>query len=326
MLISSAHSDSKAAHAKSALPSDLIPNMLDVLQRVVRPHPWSERRLDPVHPLPPRRPGCPSRTSGIKHAATSSGHLDRDGMTAVLDMYASWCGYLKRRAMDPNASEEAVDLAEVGLPSALEDVRHWGKRRYGDAYQGDPKLPALEKILIQFLAEKRDDQDAAQRCMEPALNDFDLMPIATTSGSIGTSGRLLSSHLLRAKRRCAAPRLQRRSQAPKTPSPDDPGFRPGAQVWTLDWPERVMEVYLQHCNDHELPNTLRDALDTVYKTRKGVAKRRERKRGRQRSSLPPGRRSTPGMRRRWMTPRTRPVASGSETPPPMNPPSLEASV
>ncbi len=37
-----------------------------------------------------------------------------------------------------------------------------------------------------------------------------------------------------------------------------------------------MEVYLQHCNDYEQPDTLHYALDTVHKTRRIVAKRRER--------------------------------------------------
>jgi len=44
---------------------------------------------------------------------------------------------------------------------------------------------------------------------------------------------------------------------------------------TLDWPERVMEVYLQHCNDYELPSTVRNAMDTVAELRKEVRKRRE---------------------------------------------------
>ncbi len=44
---------------------------------------------------------------------------------------------------------------------------------------------------------------------------------------------------------------------------------------TLDWPERVMEVYVNHCNDYQTSDTLRRALNTVHKVRQSVLKRRQ---------------------------------------------------
>jgi hypothetical protein len=45
---------------------------------------------------------------------------------------------------------------------------------------------------------------------------------------------------------------------------------------TLDWPEKIMEVYIRHCENHEEVGTLLKALSTVHHTSKGVAKRRAR--------------------------------------------------
>ncbi|KAH8887799.1 hypothetical protein GQ53DRAFT_268853 [Thozetella sp. PMI_491] len=270
VFISSAHSEQKTGRAKLTIPQDVLPNMLDVLQRAIRHIPWSGT-IWARYILTAEEAGLSfGDIERIKHAATSCSHLDRDGMSAVLEMYSAWCGYLKRTAMDPNASEESIDLAEVGLPSALEDVRHWGKRRYGDAYQGDPNF-RLEKILIQFLTEQQEDVDAARAvwnqlsAIELHANSYDfwlhwyVWEIAVFASS---KGKVRSPTP-------AAPGVRIPSLATQV-------FLKALKVRTLDWPERIMEVYLQHCNDYELPNTLREALDTVYKTRKGVAKRRER--------------------------------------------------
>ncbi|CRK42540.1 hypothetical protein BN1708_016930, partial [Verticillium longisporum] len=121
--------------------------MLDVIRRAVDHCPWSgalwsryilsaeEARL-PFHDI-----------EQIKHKATSHPDLYKNGMTALLDMYAGWCGFLKRTAMDLNASDEAVDIADMGLQAAIEFVDQ-AKNRYGDEYRGDPAF-RLERIYIQ---------------------------------------------------------------------------------------------------------------------------------------------------------------------------------
>ncbi|GAB1319727.1 Splicing factor [Madurella fahalii] len=270
VLISTTHTELKTG--RSQMPLSLVPNMLDVLQRAVHHVPWS----GPIwarYILTAEEAGLSfTDIERIKHAATNSAQLDRDGMAGVLDMYAAWCGYLKRTAMNPNATEEAVDVAEVGLPSALEDVKHWGKRKYGEAYQGDPDF-RLEKILIQFLTERKDDIDGARSVwdelsqIELHANNYDFwlnwymweMVVFTTA---------------RSKTRSPTPATQ--TQGLRVPAFATRVFTRALKVRTLDWPERIMEVYLNHCNDYEHAETLREAQDTIYKTRKGVAKRRER--------------------------------------------------
>lgn len=271
VFLSTAHSELKAG--RSRIPANQLPNMLDILQRAVHHVPWSGS-VWARYILAAEEAGLSFvDIERIKHAATSSAQLDRDGMMGVLEMYAAWCGYLKRTAMNPNATEEAVDLAEVGLPSALEDVKHWGKRRYGDTYQGDPNF-RLEKIFIQFLTEKKDNIDTARNVWEQLAR----VELYANSYDFWLNWFLWEMVVFTASKNKAA-----RSPTPATlahglrvPSYATQIFTRALKVRTLDWPERIMEVYIQHCNDYELADTLREAQDTVYKTRKGVAKRRER--------------------------------------------------
>ncbi|KAL1839626.1 hypothetical protein VTJ49DRAFT_1287 [Mycothermus thermophilus] len=268
VLISTTHSDLKTG--RSAVPAALVPNMLDLLQRAVRHVPWSGP-LWARYILSAEEAGLMfTDIETIKHAATDSAQLDRDGMASVLEMYAAWCGYLKRSAMKASATEEEIDVAEVGLPSAIEDVRHWGKRKYGDQYQGDPDY-RLEKILIQFLTEKKDDIEGARQVWE----ELSRVPLHANSYDFWLNWYLWEMMVFsaaRSKSRSPVPL----SQGLPVPTFATRVFNRALQVRTVDWPERLMEVYLRHCNDYEPAETLREAHDTIYKTRKGVAKRRAR--------------------------------------------------
>ncbi|AEO64722.1 uncharacterized protein THITE_2073045 [Thermothielavioides terrestris NRRL 8126] len=270
VLISTSHTELKAG--RSPVPARLVPNMLDVLQRAVRHIPWS----GPIwarYILTAEEAGLSfTDIERIKHAATDSAQLDREGMASVLDMYSAWCSYLKRSAMNPNATEEAVDVAEVGLPSALEDVKHWGKRKYGDAYQGDPDY-RLEKILIQFLTEKKDDIEGARAVWEQ-LSQVELHANSYDFWLNWYMWEMMVFAANRSKTRSPTPATM--AQGLRVPSFATRVFTRALKVRTVDWPERLMEVYLKHCNDYELAETLREAQDTIYKTRKGVAKRRQR--------------------------------------------------
>ncbi|CAP61428.1 uncharacterized protein PODANS_4_610 [Podospora anserina S mat+] len=269
-LVSTSQSDLKAGRARVS--ANLVPNMLDVLRRAVHHIPWA----GPVwarYILAAEEAALTfADVERIKHAATNSPQLDRDGMTGVLDMYSAWCGYLKRTAMNPKASEEAVDVAEVGLSSALEDVKHWGQRKYGENYQGDPDY-RLEKILIQFLTEKKEDIEGARAIWD----ELSQIPLHANSYDFWLNWYLwemvvFTAH--RAKLRSPTPNTQ--AQGLLVPSLATRVFTRALKVRTLDWPERILQVYLKHCNDYELAETLREAHDTIYKTRKGVEKRRER--------------------------------------------------
>jgi RNA recognition motif-containing protein len=271
VLLSSTHSDIKSGRIKNEAVIRVVPNMLDTLRRAVLHVPWSGTAWA-RYILSAEEAGLsfPDMES-IKHAATNSSRLDRDGMGAVLEMYSAWCGYLKRTAMNPTATEEAVDLAEIGLPAALEDVQHWGKRRYGDAYQGDPNY-RLEKIYIQFLTEKKEAPDEARSLWE-RLSKKD---IHADSYDFWLNYYLWEMFVFASsKNKARSPTPATLAQGLRVPSLATQIFIKALHRRTMDWPERVMEVYLQHCNDYELPDTLRQALDIVHKTRKSVAKRRE---------------------------------------------------
>ncbi|KAI1160735.1 putative pre-mRNA splicing factor [Nemania serpens] len=257
-----------------SLYTPLLPNMLDFFQRATKHCPWSGP-LWSRYILTAEDAGWSfHNVESIKHAATNTKALDKDGMTGVLDMYTAWCGFLKRTAMDPNASEDAADVAEVGLLAALEDVDLWGRRLYKDAYQGDPNF-RLERILIQYLTEVKGDVDAAR-------NHWDRM--SRHSLLANSYDFWLNYYLWEMVVYASRPKAP--SPTPPTPSTGAKTARPPTLATgvlqnalaqkALDWPERVMEVYLQHCNDYEQPDALHYALDTVHKTRRIVAKRRAR--------------------------------------------------
>ncbi|KAI2605704.1 uncharacterized protein GGS25DRAFT_352832 [Hypoxylon fragiforme] len=211
----------------------------------------------------------------IKHAATNTKALDKNGMAGVLDMYTAWCGFLKRTAMDPSAPDDAADVAEVGLLAALEDVDLWGRRLYKDTYRGDPNY-RLQRILIQYLTEVKGEIDEAR-------NHWDRM--AGQSLLADSYDFWLNYYLW--EMMIYASRPKPRSPTPATPVGGStrvkriPGLATGVLQraigrTTLDWPERIMDVYLQHCNDYESPEALHQALDLVHQTRREIAKRRER--------------------------------------------------
>lgn len=272
VFISSTHSDVKAGRVKSPNMAQVVPNMLDSLQRAVHHIPWSGTAWA-RYILSGEEAGLSfADMERIKHAATSSSQLDRDGMSGVLEMYGAWCGYLKRTAMNPNASEEAVDLADIGLPAALEDVQHWGKRRYGDAYQGDPNY-RLEKIYIQYRTEKKDCPEDA-RVLWERLSHNDLYANSYDFWLDYYLWEMVVFASSKSKGRSPTPSTM--AQGLRVPTLATQVFIRALQRRTLDWPERIIDVYLQHCNDYEVTDTLRQALDTVHKTRRGVTRRRER--------------------------------------------------
>ncbi|KAI1181961.1 putative pre-mRNA splicing factor [Nemania serpens] len=257
-----------------SLYTPLLPNMLDFFKRATKHCPWSGP-LWSRYILTAEEAGWSfHNVESIKHAATNTKALDKDGMTGVLDMYTAWCGFLKRTAMDPNAPEDAADVAELGLLAALEDVDLWGRRLYKDAYQGDPNF-RLERILIQYLTEVKGDVDAARNHWE-RMSRHSLL---ANSYDFWLNYYLWEMVVYASRPKALSPTPPTPSTGAKTtrsPTLATGVLQNALAQKALDWPERVMEVYLQHCNDYEQPDALHYALDTVHKTRRMVAKRRAR--------------------------------------------------
>ncbi|KAM0277309.1 hypothetical protein ACHAQH_005900 [Verticillium albo-atrum] len=243
--------------------------MLDVIRRAVDHCPWSgalwsryilsaeEARL-PFHDI-----------EQIKHKATSHPDLYKNGMTALLDMYAGWCGFLKRTAMDLNASDEAVDIADMGLQAALEFVDQ-AKNRYGEQYRGDPAF-RLERIYIQYLTEKKRAPDDA-RTQWHKLAEKSLY---ADSYDFWLNYYLWEMMVFASNGKDRSPTPSTAAVGLRVPSVATAVLGRAVKRRTLDWPERVMDVYLQHCNDYELPSTVRNATDNVIELRKEVTRRRE---------------------------------------------------
>lgn len=189
----------------------------------------------------------------IKHTATNTRDLDRDGMNDVILFYIAWCGYLKRRTLIEGATDEDHDLAEMGLPTALEDVTQWGIRRIGKSWKGDPYF-RIETILIQNLTE-RHALDEARELWQGL--------VATHADSYDFWHQYYQWEM-----------IVRDTKEPPTLA--TAVLAQAVRHKTLDWPEKMMEVYVKHCNNHEKANVVLQAINLVHRVARGVAKRRER--------------------------------------------------
>jgi RNA recognition motif-containing protein len=238
----------------AANPQAQLGSPLNIAQRATAHCPWSGM-LWARYILLAETENLPFSTiEQIKHAATSAGVLDRDGMDGVIEVYIAWCGYLRRRTMFKSHEDEAYDMADVGLPAALESVQDWGQRLYGKRdYAGD-HLFRIERILIQYFTDKGAIDEAREwwkRLVKTNQKNYEFwqqyyfweMSVRNPT----TPPTLASAVLLQAVR-----------------------------TKDLDWPEKMMEVYIRHCNNYEDAKTLMSAKDTVRKQSKSVAKRRQR--------------------------------------------------
>lgn len=250
----------------------ILPNLLDTLQRAVSHCPWAGS-LWARYILSAEEAGLSyDQIERIKHAATASSQLDKDGMAGVIDMYAGWCGFLKRRAMTATATDEDSDVAEIGLTAALEDVEFWGKRLYGNDYKGDPNF-RLERILIQYLTEKKATVDEARHYW----NELAKRPIYADGYNFWLSFYMWEMSIFSTHKGRNGRSPTPAAMAPKhlrMPSLATNVLARAVKRHSIDWPEKVFEIYLQHCNDYEPPETVRRASDTVHKGLKAVNQRR----------------------------------------------------
>ncbi|CAK7215141.1 Splicing factor [Sporothrix eucalyptigena] len=248
----------------------VLPNSLDILQRAVQHCPWSGALWARYIIAGEQSSLSFSDMERIKHAATNSA-LDRDGMAAVVDMYAAWCGYLRRRAIDPNASDESVDLADSGLVAALEAVQVWGERRFGNAFQGDPNF-RLERIMIYHLTEKHGAIEEAREHWEK-LAKKDLL---AHDYSFWLSYYLWEMNLFQSQKGTGrSPTPAPPARLSRTPSRPASILQRALQDPHLNWPERIIEIYVQHCNDFESSDVLRGALDDVHNIQKAISHQRK---------------------------------------------------
>ena len=242
---------------------DIPVTPLTVLHRATRHCPWSgslwaqyllssERDEKPFHEV-----------EEVKHRATSTGLMDIGGVEEVLKAYTSWCGYLNRRAFHDKATDEEADVAEVGIRSAIEIVKELGEKKHGKEYTGDPEY-RLERIYVEYLSRSglwdRARTEVWKSLISTRGDSYEFwlrwyhweMMYWYTLGSIAGVNRSMSN-----------------------PTSATSVLRQAVARQHLDWPEKILEVYMDHVRGFESVSNLQAAAILARKVSKSVAKRRQ---------------------------------------------------
>jgi RNA recognition motif-containing protein len=199
-----------------------------------------------------------------KHDATATGLLDVGGLDELLKVYIAWCGCLRRRAFMPGATEDELDIAEVAIRSALEHVKKVAEKKDSN-YTGDPQY-RLERIHIKFLTQRGEFE--AARANWKAL-------VAVQVNSYDFWYRFYIWEMVMwakfAMRANSEPETQLR-----TPDGATAVLREAlTHASTLDWPEQLITMFLNHCEQHESVQELRKAVIEARRVTKVVTQRRQ---------------------------------------------------
>ncbi|EHK98504.1 putative Uncharacterized RNA-binding protein [Glarea lozoyensis 74030] len=188
----------------------------------------------------------------IKTDATAKDNLTRDNMEAMVEFYVTWATFLKRKALSVDATDEDLNAADKGLPAALKTIDSQGQRKYGRSeWNGDP-LYRIERVFIEYKTQKGSIQDARIMWQNLVKRRGDSYEFWQHYYFWEMAVRESPSHSSRA-----------------TEVLEKAVYRQG-----LDWPEKILEMYLRHCQNYEQVEVLLKAMNLVYKVSKSVTKRR----------------------------------------------------
>jgi hypothetical protein len=239
---------------------------ISTLDRATRHCPWSGNLWSQYLLSSERENQSFNKISSIKHKATSTGLLDAGGLEEVLKVHVTWCSYLRRRAFLSDSTDEDLDVAEVGIRSAIESVQELGEKKYGPAYQGDP-LFRLERIYIRFLSESGSWDSARE----------------TFKGLVARRGSSYEFWLAYYEWEliCWSKFVQGEATvdaARRTPNPcfATAVLKQAIKRTDLDWPEKIVQTYVTHCEDYEDSDELQLAVIETRKAMRAVTARRER--------------------------------------------------
>lgn len=240
-------------------------NLMDVLERATRHCPWSGSLWSHRILTLEAEQREFNEIEGIKHTATRTGLLEHADLEELIKVQIAWCGYLRRRAFDASASEDDADIAEVGIRSALELVREVGMKKYGRNWPGDPKY-RLERIHIKFWLQRGNPDEARQiwgMLVKHHKDSYDFWYRYYIWEMV-----LWANHATRDKSN-AGQNLQ-------TPTRATAVLELGmAQLHTLDQPEPLIEMYVNHCEQHETVLKVRSAQIERRRSERVVAIRRQ---------------------------------------------------
>lgn len=242
---------------------------LQLLDRATRHCPWSGSLWSEYLIQSESQDQTIEQAQEIKNKATNTGLLDVGGMEEVTKFHKVWCSYLRRRAFRAGATDEDLDVAEMGIRSSIETVQELATKQCRS--QNFDPLFRLERLYIVFLSKKGSWDSAREvwRGMAKSHGDssefwlkyynWEMICYSTfvNSGRIGSDG---------VSRDTAAPMYATAL------------LKDALKNMTLDNPERILVTYLAHCEDHEDVDEQQLAIIEVKRMEKIVAARRENER------------------------------------------------
>ncbi|KAH8722498.1 hypothetical protein GQ44DRAFT_711888 [Phaeosphaeriaceae sp. PMI808] len=244
-------------------------DLLNVLERATRHCPWSgglwshriltlEAENRPFEDL-----------EHVKHTATGSGLLEHADIEELIKVQSAWCGYLRRRAFnDPRATEDDVDIAEVGIRSALEFVREVGIKKHGrDWFDSRYRL---ERIHMKFWLQRGNVEEARQiwDSLSTRLAD-----------SYDFWYRWYIFEMVFWAQQHATRKESNAGQVLLTPAQATAVMeRSLERLTTVDHPEPLIEMYMNHCEQHESVTKVRSAAIERRRAERVIAIRKQKER------------------------------------------------
>lgn len=242
---------------------------LQLLDRATRHCPWSGSLWSEYLIQSESQGQTIEQAQEIKNKATNTGLLDVGGMDEVTKFHKVWCSYLRRRAFRAGATDEDMDVAEMGIRSSIETVQELATKQ-SRSQSFDP-LFRLERLYIVFLS-KKGSWDSAREVWRGMVKhhgdssefwlkyyNWEMICYSTfvNSGRIGSDG---------VSRETAAPQYATAL------------LKDALKHVNLDIPEKILVTYLAHCEDHEDVEEQQLAMVEVKRLEKIVAVRRDNER------------------------------------------------
>ncbi|EGE80349.1 hypothetical protein RJZ56_003207 [Blastomyces dermatitidis] len=242
-------------HYLPALPS---------LERATRHCPWSGT-LWSQHILSAERVGRSfTQIADIKHKATRTGLLDAGGIKQVIKVHTTWCSYLRRRAFQPDSTDEDLDVAEVGIRSAIESIQELGEKD-NTTVPNDP-LFRLERIYIRYLSESG-SWDSARETFKGLIarhgHSYEFWIMYYTWELLCWSKFTQSDGSASASRRTPNPSLATAV------------LKQALQRADADWLDKIRLTYIDHCEHYEDADELQIAVIEIRKAMKARTRRQD---------------------------------------------------
>ncbi|KAF2114385.1 hypothetical protein BDV96DRAFT_494415 [Lophiotrema nucula] len=240
--------------------------LLSVLERATRHCPWSGALWSHRILTMEAENKSFNEIERVKHSASETGLLEHSDLEELIKVQIAWCGYLRRKAFDDaGAMEDDADIAEVGIRSALELVNETGIKKYAEKWTGDPKY-RLERIHIKFWTQRADLKEARRiwNDLVPHQQDsydfwyrYYIWEMVVWSNNAVRDRSNAGQHL-------------------KTPTLATLVLEQGIKrLTTLDFPEPLVEMYVNHCEQHESVLKVRSAIIERRRAERIISHRRQ---------------------------------------------------